>query len=645
MAQWPASMGSIAPGMYYGMPGGGLTSSQPAFPGMQPQSMMPIAAHSRGMVTTAAPIAPGPDNSWAFPQTAKVTYQPQNKAAPVSYVAKKSISPKKKGEKRRKDPNAPKKPPPAFLKWATEERGEIKKQVGNLAPPDMSKELGHRWAALNPEVKQFYQERYAIDKIEYDRAKEAYKAGLPFDPNTPMHVTHVSQPKPVGHQVGQQVAVQYNAAGNVKKRRNKKCKRLRDPNAPKKPAPAFLKWSMEERGAVKQEHGNLKPGDMGKELGRRWAVLNPGIKQLYHDRYQQDKKDYDEARGKYNPSQDYLRQKGSNAPKKPPPSFLKWSMYERVEVKKELGNISVTEMGKELGRRWAALTPEVKQVYKERYHQEKEMYNQARANYVPSEYELSLQKVKKSKRDPNSPKKPAPAFLKWSADEREEVKKQLGNLSPADMSKVLGKRWGMLAPEVKQFYQERYAVEKEEWDIKRKSSSVKAIKDPAAPKKPAPAFLKWAQDERQIVKKQLGNLSPGNMGKVLGKRWAELSPHVKQIYQDRYKRCKIEYDFARANYEPSKAFLRKKNQIEEMRGEQRIKTEMEQNRNYHNSVANPQVRPVAHQQPGHPTMQQPAEVSWQDVPDTRWVTNNMPTQNSVKKEVKSELKEYYASFR
>jgi len=637
MAQWPASMGSIAPGMYYGMPGGGLTSSQPAFPGMQPQSMMPIAAHSRGMVTTAAPVAA--DNSWAFPQTSgvtKVTYQPQNRpSAPEKYVAKKSTSPSKKGTKRVKDPNHPKKPPPAFLKWATEERGEIKKQLGNLAPPDMSKELGHRWAALNPEVKQFYQERYAIDKMEYDRAKEAYKSGMPVDPNQPLQLP---PPRPAGAPGGQNYAP-------VKKRRSKKGKRLRDPNAPKKPAPAFLKWSMEERDAIKQELGNLKPGDMGKELGRRWAVLNPGIKQLYHERYQQDKKDYDEARGKYNPSQEYLRQKGSGAPKKPPPSFLKWSMYERVEVKKELGNISVTEMGKELGRRWAALTPEVKQVYKERYHQEKEMYNQARANYVPSEYELSLQKEKKrSKRDPNQPKKPAPAFLKWSADEREEVKKQLGNLSPADMSKVLGKRWGNLAPEVKQFYQERYAVEKEEWDLQRKSKSIKTIKDPAAPKKPAPAFLKWAQDERQIVKKQLGNLSPGNMGKVLGKRWAELSPHVKQIYQERYKRCKAEYDFARANYEPSKAFLRKKNQIEEMRGENRIKTEMEQNRNYNNPASN-QVR---HQQPapGHPAIQhQPAEVSWQDVPDTRWVTNNMPSNNSVKKEVKSELKDYYASFR
>merc|ERR1712172_239233 len=225
MAQWPASMGSIAPGMYYGMPGGGLTSSQPAFPGMQPQSMMPIAA----------------DNSWAFPQTSgvtKVTYQPQNRpSAPKKYVAKKSTSPSKKGTKRVKDPNHPKKPPPAFLKWATEERGEIKKQLGNLAPPDMSKELGHRWASLNPEVKQFYQERYAVDKMEYDRAKKVYKSGMPGDPNQPLQL---APPRPVGASGGQ------NYNDPVKKKRSKKGRRMKDPNAPKKPAPAFLKWSMQE---------------------------------------------------------------------------------------------------------------------------------------------------------------------------------------------------------------------------------------------------------------------------------------------------------------------------------------------------------------------------------------------------------------
>jgi len=544
MAQWPATLGST-PGMYYGMPGGGLTSSQPAFPGMQPHSvsMVPIAAHSRGMVTTSAPIAPPPGNSWAFPPAREVnrnTYQQQNEPpAQKKPVAKKTKSPSKRGpNKKVKDPNHPKRPPSAFLKWAQEERDGIKSQLGSLSPSDMSKELGHRWAALHPEVKQFYQDRYAIDKIEYDRAKEAYKSGMPIDQNQPL-----SLPAPGGGQ---------NENGKVKRRRFKK--KLRDPNAPKKPAPAFLKWSMAERDGIKQELGNLKPGEMGKELGRRWAVLNPEIKQIYHDRYQEDKKAYDEARGNYNPSAEYIRQRGQGPPKKPPPSFLKWSMYERDEIKKEMGKLSPPEMGKELGRRWAALTPEVKQVYKERYNQENEMYKQALANYVPSEWELSLKKQKRTRKSKNG-KKPASAFLKWAADERSEIKKQLGNLSPEDMKKVLAKRWENLPPEEKVFYQERYAVEKEDWDLNRKNKAIKNQSDP------------------------------------------------------------------------------------------KIKTEMEPNHSYNQPATN-QVR---HNQqgarvvlaPGHPALQhQPAQVSWQDVPDTRWVTNNMP-----KKELKSELKDYYASFR
>jgi hypothetical protein len=228
-------------------------------------------------------------------------------------------------------------------------------------------------------------------------------------------------------------------------------------------------------------------------------------------------------------------------------------MYERDEIKKEMGKLSPPEMGKELGRRWAALTPEVKQVYKERYNQENEMYKQALANYVPSEWELSLKKQKRTRKRKNG-KKPASAFLKWAADERSEIKKQLGNLSPEDMKKVLEKRWENLAPEEKMFYQERFAVEKEDWDLNRKNKAIQNQSDP------------------------------------------------------------------------------------------KIKTEMEPNHSYNNAATN-QVR---HNQqarvvlaPGHPALQhQPPQPSWQDVPDTRWVTNNMP-----KKELKSELKDYYASFR
>jgi len=369
MAYNMASMG-LPPGMYYSMPGdSGMPSTQSAFPGMQQPTMMPVAAHSRGIPqslprTMTMPVQTTTiDNTFytSFPQTSvsavKSTplYQPRqmmerpNQPTPPPQkqavtVKTENPTPTKKSKKRLKDPNAPKKPPPAFLKWSIEERGEIKKVLGNISPSEMSKELGHRWGVLNPEIKEFYKQRYSLEKIEYDKAKAA------FIPNG-------DYVKPV-----------------TQRRRTRKTKKFRDPAAPRKPPPAFLKWAMEERNVIKAEVGPLKPGDMGKELGRRWAQLNPQVKLHFQERYKEEKKEYDILRGKYEPSKRALALLGKTALKKPPPTFLKWSMFERVEIKKELGNLSFTEMGKELGRRWAAITPEVKAVYKEKYEQEKLEY-------------------------------------------------------------------------------------------------------------------------------------------------------------------------------------------------------------------------------------------------------------------------------
>jgi len=366
MAQWPVSM-SVPAEMYYNMPGtsGMVPSSQSAFPGLQQPTLMPVQAHSRGVPETL----PRTMNTslYSIPQTSAtgvkstVLYQPTNpwrgtatnyntkavalpaKPAAVGKKSKNTNTVATTTRKRIKDPNAPKKPPPAFLKWAIEERVEVKRILGSISPSEMSKELGHRWSILNPAIKEVYKQKYKLEKVEYDKLKAGYV------PNE-----------------------KYFAP--VKKRRSRKTKKYRDPNAPRKPPPAFLKWSMEERNVIKAEIGPLKPADMGRELGTRWRQLNVQVKLHFQEQYKEDKRQYDLARGKYEPSKQARALVGKIMLKKPPPTFLKWSMYERIEIKKNMGNLSFTEMGKELGRRWANITPEVKAVYKEKYEQEKLEY-------------------------------------------------------------------------------------------------------------------------------------------------------------------------------------------------------------------------------------------------------------------------------
>ena len=52
---------------------------------------------------------------------------------------------------------------------------------------------------------------------------------------------------------------------------------------------------------------------------------------------------------------------------KPLSAYFLFSQEERVKVKAEFPEYSITEMAKELGRRWATLDPAVKQSYDERY--------------------------------------------------------------------------------------------------------------------------------------------------------------------------------------------------------------------------------------------------------------------------------------
>ena len=53
-----------------------------------------------------------------------------------------------------------------------------------------------------------------------------------------------------------------------------------------KPLSAYFLFSQEERLKVKAEFPGYSITEMAKELGRRWATLDPAVKQSYDERYQ-----------------------------------------------------------------------------------------------------------------------------------------------------------------------------------------------------------------------------------------------------------------------------------------------------------------------------------------------------------------------
>lgn len=145
--------------------------------------------------------------------------------------------------------------------------------------------------------------------------------------------------------------------------------------------------------------------------------------------------------------------KDPNAPKKPLSAYFLFSQEERLKVKAENPDYSITEVAKELGKRWATLQPDIKNSYEQRYQDARRVYESEMNNYKP-----------KKKKDPNAPKQPLSAYFIFSTEERLKVKEENPGFSICEVAKELGRRWAEMDPGVKQRYQQRAEEERQKYD-------------------------------------------------------------------------------------------------------------------------------------------------------------------------------------
>ena len=171
----------------------------------------------------------------------------------------------------------------------------------------------------------------------------------------------------VQHRTGRQV-VQQPASG----------KAMKDPNAPQKPLSAYFLFSQEERLKVKAEFPDYYMTEVAKEIGRRWAQIDPAIKQSYEQRYQESQRQYEQALQAYKPQK---KKKDPNTPKQPLSAYFLFSQEERLKVKAEHPNYSICEIVKKLGQTWADMNPEVKQHYLQKAEEGQQKYDQEMAAY------------------------------------------------------------------------------------------------------------------------------------------------------------------------------------------------------------------------------------------------------------------------
>ncbi|KAM9314310.1 high mobility group protein B2-like [Pholidichthys leucotaenia] len=98
----------------------------------------------------------------------KVRYDREMK----SYVPPKGA----KQGKKKKDPNAPKRPPSAFFVFCADHRSKIKEDNPGISIGDIAKKLGEMWATQTAKDKAPYEAKASKLKEKYEKDMAAYRA-------------------------------------------------------------------------------------------------------------------------------------------------------------------------------------------------------------------------------------------------------------------------------------------------------------------------------------------------------------------------------------------------------------------------------------------------------------------------------------
>ncbi|KAL9112194.1 MAG: hypothetical protein Q9227_003571 [Pyrenula ochraceoflavens] len=82
-----------------------------------------------------------------------------------------------RGEKKKKDPNMPKRGLSAYMFFANEQREKVRDENPGISFGQVGKVLGDRWKNLSDKQKAPYEAKAAADKKRYEDEKAKYQGG------------------------------------------------------------------------------------------------------------------------------------------------------------------------------------------------------------------------------------------------------------------------------------------------------------------------------------------------------------------------------------------------------------------------------------------------------------------------------------
>lgn len=135
-------------------------------------------------------------------------------------------------------------------------------------------------------------------------------------------------------------------------------------------------------------------------------------------------------------------------PTVPSSAFMYYRLDELDNVASNHPEATAEEVIKLVEDKWLRLDPEIRAIYQDKASKDRERYLEERRAYLPKSAG-GLMKRHKKRKHPNAPKHPKSAYLFFTEDYRERVKKSNSGLTFHQIAKILGEKWANLGAEEK----------------------------------------------------------------------------------------------------------------------------------------------------------------------------------------------------
>lgn len=231
--------------------------------------------------------------------------------------------------------------------------------------------------------------------------KEAWIARAEADKERYLHELSSYQP-PLGYDEKGDLIVINTGNDSSSPRNSKNGKAERDSNAPKRNLSAYLLYQNAMRDEFKRENPGMTFGQLSKYTSCMYKLLSPEEKAGWVARADEDKARYEKELKDYTPppghdargnlieeqrprKRNKRPQKDPYAPKRASGAYVFFTNEMRPVVMKQFPGIKFVEMGRILGERWRALTPDEKSRYEKLAQEDKVRFQMEMQQYTANQ--------------------------------------------------------------------------------------------------------------------------------------------------------------------------------------------------------------------------------------------------------------------